>query len=45
MLNTLGDYDLQDAFRKWQNHWHGCLNVEEEYFKGDIGLYAKKNVE
>jgi hypothetical protein len=35
VLNTLREHDFQDAFKKLQKHWEGCICVEEDYFKGD----------
>jgi hypothetical protein len=35
MLNTLKDYDFQDAFNKLQNRWERCICVEGDYFEGD----------
>jgi histone-lysine N-methyltransferase SETMAR len=36
-LNTLTEYDFQDAFKKWQKHWGWCIHAERDYFEGDVG--------
>jgi heme-degrading monooxygenase HmoA len=35
VLNTLTEYDSQDAFKKWQKRWERCTHKEGDYFKGD----------
>jgi hypothetical protein len=37
VLNTLTEYDNQDAFKKWQKRWERCIHAEGDYFKGDGG--------
>jgi hypothetical protein len=37
MLNTLADYDFQDAIRKRQNRWKRCTRTEGHYFGSDGG--------
>jgi hypothetical protein len=37
VLNTLTEYDFQDAFKKWQKLWEWCICVEGDYIKGDGG--------
>jgi hypothetical protein len=34
VLNTLTEYDFQDAYKKWQKHWERCIHAEGE---GDGG--------
>jgi hypothetical protein len=36
-LNTLAEYDLQDAFEKWQKCKERCIRAERDYFEGDGG--------
>jgi hypothetical protein len=28
VLNSLTDPDFQDAFRKWQKGWEGCIRAD-----------------
>jgi hypothetical protein len=37
VLNTLTERDIQDAFKKGQKRWEGCIRVEGDYFEGDGG--------
>jgi hypothetical protein len=37
VLNTLTEYDFQDAFKKWQKRWEQCIRAEGDYFEGDGG--------
>jgi hypothetical protein len=37
VLNTLTEYDFQDAFKKWQKPWEQCISAEGDYFEGDCG--------
>jgi hypothetical protein len=37
VLNTLAEYDFQDAFKKWQKRWERCICVEGDYLEGDGG--------
>jgi hypothetical protein len=37
VLNTHTEHDFQDAFRKWQKRWEGCIHAEGDYFEGDGG--------
>jgi hypothetical protein len=30
VLNTLTEYDFQDAFKKWQKHWEWCICAERD---------------
>jgi hypothetical protein len=35
VLNTLTEYDFQDAFKKWQKRWKWCIRMEGDYFEGN----------
>jgi hypothetical protein len=35
VMNTLTEYDFQDAFKKWQKRWEWCILAEVDYIKGD----------
>jgi hypothetical protein len=37
VLNTLTEHDFQDAFRKWQKRWEGCIRAKGNDFEGDGG--------
>jgi hypothetical protein len=36
-LNTLGENDFQECFKKWQRRWDHCQASERNYFEGDAG--------
>jgi peptide deformylase len=38
MLNTHTEHNFQDAFKKWQKGWEGCISMEGNYFEADGGL-------
>jgi hypothetical protein len=35
--NTHTEFDLQDAFKKWQKHWEWYIHMVRKYFNGDGG--------
>jgi hypothetical protein len=37
VLNTLTEYDFQDAFKKWQKHWEWCIRIGSNYFEDNVG--------
>jgi hypothetical protein len=40
VLNTLTEYDFQDALKKWQ-HWERYICMEGDFFEGDGGQQAQ----
>jgi hypothetical protein len=37
VLNTLTELNFEDAFKRWQKPWEGCICAEDNYFEGDVG--------
>jgi hypothetical protein len=37
VLNTLTEYNFQDAFKNWHKCWEGCICAEGDCFEGDGG--------
>jgi hypothetical protein len=37
VLNTLTEYDFQDALKKQQKRRERCICMEGDYFEGDCG--------
>jgi hypothetical protein len=32
VLNTLEEHDFQDAFKKWEKRWEGCIKIIDWQF-------------
>lgn len=41
VLNTLSEYDFQDALKQWQKCWKWCIRAKGGYLEGDGGQYAQ----
>jgi hypothetical protein len=40
VLNTLTEFDFQDAFRNWQKLWEQCIHAKRDYLECVGGQWA-----